>query len=634
MVMDSIREGVKKPWAKILIFAICISFVGAGYFTSALFLGDPYAAAVVNDESVSTRDFERAYSRTKSQYGEAFKQFVKTEEQERNFRENVLQSLISRTVALQTSRDLGLRASNQQIRKTIQEMPALQSEGVYSSDLLDRALVNVGMSRAKFKDTLISDFILQQLSSGISASEFVLPSELSNEYRILGQQRTGRALAIKHSLFDAGIEISEEEIAAFYELTKEQFRVEEKIALDYIELSIDSLQKDIQVTNEEIAVYYNDNLDRFSSDEQRQVSHILIAFDDDESAALAKAETIKSKLDSGEDFVALVKSESSDEFSAESDGDLGVLSAGDMEESFENAMNALEKVGDISEPVKTSFGYHIIKLTELIEGETQPLDDVKAQIVATLKTQLAEEEFYAKSKILEEKSFEISDSLVEVSNEIGVEVKTSPLFGRNSAPGIFANMELQEEAFGENVLHANINSNLISLDENHVVVMRLNSHHASEIQPIDKVKEQVVSSLKSSKAKDSAVEYADSIKEKLKNKEDLTDLLAIKSLVWKDLDKAERTSAALPYRQLQHFFKMNRPIGSESTIDTMQDANELVVFILNDIQDGQLDKAEDAVKTQTGQRISRFYGDADYGSLVENQRSNADVTLNLDNINR
>jgi len=634
MVMDSIREGVKKPWAKILIFAICISFVGAGYFTSALFLGDPYAAAVVNDESVSTQDFERAYSRTKAQYGEAFNQFVKTEEQERNFRENVLQSLISRTVALQTARDLGLRASNQQIRKTIQEMPALQSEGVYSSDLLDRALVNVGMSRAKFKDTLVSDFTLQQLSSGVSASEFVLPSELSNEYRILGQQRSGRALAIKYSLFDADIEISEEEITAFYEQTKEQFRVEEKISLDYIELSIDSLQKDIQIADEEILSYYNENIDRFGTDEQRQVSHILIAVNDDDSAALARAESIKAKLDSGEDFVALVKSESSDEFSAESDGDLGVLSAGDMEESFENAMNALEKVGDISQPVKTSFGYHIIKLTELIEGETQALNDVKDQIATTLKTQLAEEEFYAKSKILEEKSFEISDSLIEVSKEIGVEIKTSPMFGRNSAVGIFTNVELQEEAFGENVLHANINSNLISLNENHVIVMRLNRHQQSEIQPIDKVKEQVIATLKSSKAKDLTVDYANLIKEKLRNKEDATNLLASKSLVWKDLDKTERTSAVLPYRQLQHFFKMNRPMNEESTIDTMQDANELVVLILNDIQNGQLDQTEEAVKIQTSQRMIRFYGDADYGSLIENQRSNADVTLNLDNINR
>jgi len=634
MVMDSIREGVKKPWAKFLIFAICISFVGAGYFTSALFLGDPYAAAVVNDESVSTQDFERAYSRTKSQYGEAFNQFVKTEEQERNFRENVLQSLISRTIVLQTSRELGLRASNELVRNTIQSMPELQSEGVYSSDLLDRALVSAGMSRAKLKNDTVMNILLNHLSSGVVNTEFVLPSELSNEYRILGQQRSGRALAIKHSLFDAGIEISEEETADFYEETKERFRVEEKIALDYIELSIDSLQKNIQVTDEEILSYYDENIDLFRSDEQRQVSHILIAADDGESDALIRAKSIKSKLDSGEDFIALVKSESSDEFSAESDGDLGVLSAGDMEESFETAMNALEKVGDISEPVKTSFGYHIIKLTGLIEGETQLLDEVKEQIANTLKTQVAEEEFFAKSKILEEKSFEISDSLTEVSKEIGIDVKTSPLFGRNSATGIFTNVELQEEAFGENVLHANINSNLISINENHVVVMRLNSHQQSEIQPIDKVKDQVVATLKSSKAKDLAVDYANSIKEKLQNKEDVTNLLTGKSLLWKDLDKTERTSAALPYRQLQHFFKMNRPMSGESTIDTMQDANELVIFILNDIQDGQLEQAEEAVKTQTGQRVSRFYADADYGSLIENQRNNADVTLNLDNINR
>jgi len=634
MVMDSIREGVKKPWAKVLIFAIVISFVGAGYFTSTFFLGDPNAAAVVNGDSISVQDFQRAYSRTKQQYGEAFKQFIKTEEQEKNFRENVLQNLISRKVTVQMAEELGMRISTGEIRKTIQSMEALQAEGAYSADLLDQALRNIGMSRQQFKKSMESDLVLQQISGGISGSEFVLPLESQNDYKIMGQLRTGRALQIKYSLFDAAIEIGDEEINTYYDENKELFRVEEKVSVDYIELSSEQLQANIEVSDEQVAEYYNDNLDQFQSDEQKRVSHILIELGDDEDAALVKAQALKTRLDAGEDFVELVKSESSDEFSAQNDGDLGVVAEGDMEEPFEEAMTKLLKIGDISAPIKTSFGYHIIKLTEFVASETQTIEEVKVQIIAAVKKQIAEEAFYEKSQLLEEKSFEITDSLAEVAKLIDIEVKTSPVFSKRKATGLFANLEVKDAAFSDKVIQEQLNSDLITIKDNHVMVLRLREHKPSEIQALDLVKDQVVASLKSSKAKLAAIEFGDLIKTKLQAKEEIGEMIAVKNLAWKDLDKVQRTSAALPYLQLQSFFKLNRPEQDKNVIDSMEDSSEYVVFVLNNVENGSLDKAEKTLVTQTEQRLNRFYGEAEYGSLVEHKRSQASVTRNEQNIER
>ena len=633
MVMDSIREGVKKPWAKLVIFAIVISFVGAGYFTSALFLGDPFAAAVVNGKSISVQDFQRAYAQTRQQYGEAFAQFVKTPEQERDFKENVLQSLISRHVTLQTAEQLGLRISNIQLRKNIQSVTSLQVDGIYSADLLDQALVRIGKSRSQFKQDMVSDVVLGQLTAGITASEFVLPSESADQYKILGQLRTGRAVAVKYSLFEESLEITEDEITSFYQDNLESFRLEEKISLDYIEVSIAELQKGITPDEEEIQVYYDDNLDRFRTEQQRRVSHILIAGDDD-ADNLAKAQSIKSKLDEGVDFAALVKSDSNDEFSAENDGDLGVLSTGDMEESFDLAMNALTKVGDTTSPVKTSFGYHIIKLTELIEGTTQLLDEVKQEIVAALQKATAEEQFFAKSKILEEKSFEISDSLAEVSELTGIEIKTSTIFSSRKASGIFANQEVKDAAFSDNVINAKMNSNLVNVSDGHVIVVRLNSHQASVIQELEVVKDQVVKGIKSDKAKDAALAYAETIKDKILASEDVTQLLADKNLQWLDLDNVGRNATALPYRQLQQFFKLATPSDGVISTDIMSDSTELVVFILNKVEEGSLKSAEKSLADQAQQRLSRFYSNASYVSLVEQGRNQAEVTRNLDNINR
>jgi peptidyl-prolyl cis-trans isomerase D len=634
MVMDSIREGVKKPWAKIVIFAIVISFVGAGYFTSALIGSDPFAAATVNGESISTQEFQRSYNRTRQQYGEAFKQFVKTDEQERDFRENVLQSLISRTVALQTSQALGMRVSNAKIRETLQAMPALQSEGAYSSDLLDQALRNIQMSREAFKRSLVSDLVLGQLSSGISSTEFVLSNEKKGDYQYVGQKRTGRALPIKYSLFDAATQVSDEEIQAYYDENKEKFRVDEKVSLDYLELSVDLLQQNEQVSDEQVAEYYNENIERFQSDEKRRVSHILISTDDGDDAALEKASQLKVRLDSGEDFATLVKSDSSDEFSAETGGDLGFVATGDQEEAFETAMNNLVKIGDVSAPVKTSFGYHLIKLTELAAGETQTIEEVKTQILQALKRNLAEESFYAKTSVLEEKSYEISDSLEEVSKLIDVDVKTTEMFGQFEAKGIFSNSEVLEASFSENVVAAGMNSNMINISDTHVVVVRLNKHQPSEVKPLDTVNEEVTASLKNEKSRESAIAFGDSIKQNLRDNQDVSSLITDKGLVWKDLDAVERTSAALPYLQLQEFFKLKKPEADAYTINSMEDAREYVVFVLNSVELGDINTAKETVATQTVQRLSRFYGDAIYGSLIEDQRNQAEVSRNEDNISR
>jgi peptidyl-prolyl cis-trans isomerase D len=634
MLMDNIREGVQKPWAKALILVIVVSFVGAGYFTSTLFSGDPYAAAVVNGDSISTQDFQRAYARTKQKYGDAYKQFIKSDEQERNFRENVLQELIIAKVANQAAERLGIRVSPSTIRKTIQEIPDAQVEGVYSVERLDQLLTGNGLSRASFKQSVVSSLVVSQFSKGVALTEFVLPIESSNDFKVLGQTRTGRALNFKYSLFDAGLDISDEEINRYYQENQELFRVAEKVSVEYIELSIDELAKGLSPTDEEIAEYYKENLDRFQSDDKRRVSHILIALNDDEDAALAKAKAIKQKIDAGEDFVSLVKSSSDDGFSAEQDGDLGVVAAGDMEESFEMAMNQLVAIGDVSEPVKTSFGYHLIKLTELVAGETQQLEQVKPQIIIALQSLAAEEAFYAMSKTLEEKSFEISDSLSEVSEMIGVAIKTSPVFSSSSATGIFANPEVKSAAFSENVLEGNMNSSLINIDDTHVVVLRLKSHQASEIQPLEKIKERVVANLKASKSKDMAIDFGNQIKTKILSKESVDTLLQAKGIIWKDLDKINRKSAVLPYLQLQHFFKLPRPTNEKIVVDTMQDSSEIVVFVLNAVEEGDISKAEKSLVTQAEQRLTRFFGEADYGSLVEQQRSQADITRNLDNINR
>ncbi len=456
-MLENIREGVKKPWVKIVVFAIVISFVFAGYFSSSFFLGDPNAVAIVNGESISRVDFQSEYQRTKAQQADYYNANVKTEEQELAFQEQILQSLIDQKVREQSIRELGFRLSDQKLRNIIQSSEVFKdAQGNYSSDLVNQLLVSRGKSRDWLKSVFTVQETYGQLVSGVVDSEFNLPVEAQKEFELMAQKRSGKYLKLDFEKFKSGIEVTEEAINQYYQENQEAFRIEEKVSIEYIELSIDLLKAAQQVTDEEIAQRYEENLSRYQSEPQKQYSHILVLHNDDEDAARAKAEAIKAKIAAGESFDA-VGSE------ADESGDLGVLLEGALEPSAEEAVKLLNEVGDVTEVVEIEGAFQILKLTNLIDGEVQALDSVRAEIIEEIKTQKAEEDYYAKSELIKEKSFEFSDSLNEAAEAVEMEVKLSEFFGLSSRNGIFANQQVKDAAFSTDVKENLLNSQPLEL---------------------------------------------------------------------------------------------------------------------------------------------------------------------------
>jgi len=631
-MLESIRDGVKKPWVKIVIFAIVISFVFAGYFTSSFFLGDPNAVAVVNGESISRNEFQRAYSNVKANRADFYQANVKTEEDERNFQENVLQQLITVKVSEQAIYDMGMRLSNNALRKVIQSDQNFQVDGKYSTELVEQTLVRAGLSREGLKQIYANQETSRQLTSGLFQTNFALEGEARKEYELIAQRRSGRAIKVNFEAFKSDIEVTPEDIANYYQANQESFRVEEKVSIDYLELSVEKLQAEQTPTQEQIESYYQDNLNRFKSEDQRQYSHILILSNDDEEAALAKANAIAARLNQGEDFAAIAQTESDDVPTRESGGDLGVLLPGSLDEPSEEAVALLTQAGQTTPPVKLDFGYQILKLTNVIEGNVQPLEKVSAELLPELSKQMAEEAFYSKSELLKEKSFEFSDSLAEAAEATGLSVQTSALFGKNSRDGIFANQQIKDAAFSSDVLEGLLNSEPIEIDNNHLVVLRLKQHQPSEIQPIENVGERVRASLIQSKAREATEQVAASLLQKLKAAQEVTDDLAENDLRWIDLNKVERNNAVLSYGANSTFFKMPKPEQDQVSYDKAEDFQGITILMLNAVEKGDWSKAEELQKTQQNLYMANYFSNADYESYIEALRKQASVRRNLDNL--
>jgi len=631
-MLESIREGVKKPWVKIVIFAIVISFVFAGYFTSSFFLGDPNAVAIVNGDSITRNEFQRAYLNMKSQQEDYYKANVKSEEDERNFQENVLQNLITYKVRDQATQELGLRLSTSALRDKIQSDPNYQMDGKYSAALVDQILVRNGISRESFKQNYANIETTRQLLNGVLETDFSLPAEVKADYELFAQKRTGRALQVNYAQFKQNLEVTEDELQAYYEENQEAFRVEEKVSVEYIELTVDSLRESQEITEEALQNYYQENIDRYKADDQRQIAHILILSDDDDDAALAKANALKARIEAGEDFATLAKTESDDEPTRETGGDLGILLPGSFEESFETAANSLENIGDVSEPVKSEFGYHLIKLTAFVEGSVQTLEQVKDELLAELQKAKAEEVFFAKSTELEKWAFEVADSLEEAANQTGLEIKTSPLFGQSSREGIFANQEIKNAAFSSDVKEAQLNSTPIQVGDNHIVVLRIKEHVPSSVQPLEAVRARVENSVKQSQSKAAAAKLADSLLAKLEAKEDVGRLLTEHNLKWIDLDKVERNNASLSYMSNMQFFKMAEPAEGQVTLEKVEDFQGYTILMLNSVENGNWADADEANKKQRELYIASYFANAGFSAFIEHRRKTSDVTRNLNNL--
>ncbi len=188
------------------------------------------------------------------------------------------------------------------------------------------------------------------------------------------------------------------------------------------------------VADADLQAYYDANQARYQTEERRRVSHILLESAEENAEIKAKADALAAQLQQGADFAELAKKESADTFSAEKGGDLDFIEKGVMDAEFEKAAYALAKAGDISPVVKTEFGYHIIKLTEVQPGSTKAFADVKDQILATVKEEKAAEKFAELQQLLGEKSFEIADSLQEAAEAVGAKVVSVPAFSRHNAP--------------------------------------------------------------------------------------------------------------------------------------------------------------------------------------------------------
>ncbi|PCI60285.1 MAG: peptidylprolyl isomerase [Gammaproteobacteria bacterium] len=607
-MLTNIRENSQGVIAKVILGLVILTFAiaGVGSYTNSV----DTSVAEVNGEKISQQAFKQAYEaqrrRMKQQFGEMFDTLAANTQYMANFREGVLDNLINEKLLDQNANDLSIRVSDARLKEIIRKMPEFQVDGAFDNNRYLAIINQSGFFQSSdFRDYLRTDMVRRQLSQALVASEFSLPYQEELVQKLQSQQRDIRFVTIAAQQFKESVAVSDDEIKTYYQANQVRFENQEKAKIDYIELNVSDISKDIQVSDKDVATYYQENITNYTKAEKRRVSHILIEFNDDENKAKAQAEALLARLNKGEDFAVLAKENSADTLSGENGGDLEWLEKGAIDDAFDEAAFALKDVNQVSGVVKSSFGFHIIKLTDLKPAEVKALSTVSEQIKTKLAKEKAQDKFFELQQQLAQVSYEYPDSLDDAASSVNGKVQTSTWLKRNGNPAPFNDKKVLEAIFSDVVLQENLNSDVIEVNDNLAIVLRLNEYQEAKVKPLVEVKEQIKTMLITEKASSQAQLKADELLTALKAGKELKTLLKALNATFEVKTAVSRNSSDVDRAISKAAFVLPHPVEGKVSASTVTLANgDLTIVEVQAVKQGEI-KADESLAKQLNSQLAQ-----------------------------
>lgn len=475
----------------------------------------------------------------------------------------MLDQMINEQVLLAANDKLGVNVPAERVREEILGIPAFQTDGKFDPDQYKMLLASQGRSPASFEQEVRKDIGMRVLPLQLASTAIVTDAEVDAYLRLKDQLRDFHYAKLDKPAPE-NAEVAADEIDAYYKAHTNEFMVPERVALQYVEL--DGAKLDVNLTPDDSVLKerYEKEKARFVTNEERLASHILVKVDgkgtpDDQKQALAKAEQIEKQLKDGKDFATLAKQDSADLGSKNLGGDLGWLDKGTTDEAFEAALFALKK-GEVSAPVLTSEGYHIIELRDVRPGKTRTFEEVKPELTKQFVDSERDRVYAEKAGKLTDLTYQDPASLDGAAKDLGLSVQKTALFARQGgSEGITANPAIVKAAFSDGVLVQNNNSDPIELGPNHIAVIRIAEHKPATPMPLDEVRDQVRGKIIAERVSTQAKKHADSLFTDLGKGQTLEQIASTNSLKVEEQKGIGREAATVDSALVKAAFEMPRP---------------------------------------------------------------------------
>ncbi len=452
-MLKFIRRNAEAAWVKFMFVAIVIVFIfwGMGGIVSG---EKAQVVARVNNDAIAPVDFTRAYNNLLHLYQNVYKDNFKPElVKALDLKGRAVDQLIRAALLRQEANRIGLSVDDAEVRDAIVALPAFQQDGHFNKDLYMRVLRANQLTPGEFEDSQQEELLVNKLQNLIVAGVHVSEAEVRARYDLDNEKVNLRFIKFDAPTFIPEVKLADADVQAYYEKNKETFREPDRVRLEYVLYSPDKFAKDAAVSDAEVQSYYDEHRAEYDKPEQVHARHILFRFapnatEDEKAKVRTHAEEVLAKVKAGGDFAALAKQYSEDSSAAQG-GDLGSFSRGKMVPPFEQAAFSLAP-GQTSDLVESQFGLHIIKVEGKEDARTQPLDEVRPQIVEKLRQQKARDLARARAAADRAKASG-GESLANIAQAAGLSVSAPAPFSQTDAiAGLGRSPELAKAAFAAN----------------------------------------------------------------------------------------------------------------------------------------------------------------------------------------
>ena len=639
MLLQKIRDHAKGWFAYTIVGLLIIPFAvwGINYYFEG---GGPTDVAVVGDSKISLQEFQRAYQqqrqRLQAMLGDADPALLDGP----RMKQTVLQQLIDERILNQLVRTQGLRVGDQQLHDVLVGRPEFQQNGVFSLDLYQQLLRSQGYPAAQFEEGLRHSLVTQQLRDAVAHSALIPSAQLDSWIALLKQQRELQSLILSLEKHAAQATVEDAAIADYFEKNKARFVHPEQARVQYIELKLAQIAEGISASEDELQAAYQEQIAKYGRPEQRSASHILIslplnAAQDVVEQARARAQQIADGIRSGgKSFDQSLQEAKSDPSGAVEGGELGVIGKGMFDSpAFENALYALQKEGEVSEPVRMPSGFHLIRLDKITPAQVKPFAEVREEVAKDLRQQQAESRFYEISQTLANLGYEHPDSLEPAAKALGAPIQESDWFGRSGGAGIAANPKVTEIAFSEDVLKRGVNSEPLELEPGHVVMIRIKEHKDTAPRTLEESREGIAKTLREQKAREAMVKTVEAVKTRAAQGEHLQTLATELGGEFKAIGLVERNAPTVDAAILDLAFRLPQPETGKAALGvaTLANGDQAVLAVIR-VMPGQKDALSGDERKALAQQLAQQIGSRQFESLLDSQRGKTKVVTYADRL--
>jgi peptidyl-prolyl cis-trans isomerase D len=616
---DSLKGKKTIAWLILIPLAIVFAIWGATGAVSLDFIGPKRYAAKVDGNEISLQDAGRLWQDQQAEWAGQFGSDI-PEDLRASLQDSIIERLIRSELISARSREAGYRVDGTRVQESIRNEEAFQVEGQYNETLALARLAQLGITADQYRADIRRGLQNEELQRALFAGEFLTATEIGRRIALEDEQREVRYALFPAAKYRASLKLSEAELEAWYQKNSQRFLTPESVRLQFAEASIGDVASQVVVAESDLLNLYAKNKDRYTETERRRARHILLATEKEANEVLAK-------LKGGSDFSALATQLSKDTGSAGSGGDLGFSEKSAFVAPFADAVFSM-KEGETRGPVKTEFGFHVIRLEAIQAGRNKSFEEVRAELEDEYRRGRIADLFGEKQDTVQQRLEQAGADLSKIAKELGLKLGEVATYQRGTgSPEFAATPELDALVFGDAVLNQRRIGGPVGLGEDRFVVVRVLEHRKPVVPALATVRAQVLEAATAERAIDEARKAAESIVKVLGEGGSFDQLAKGLGAAPNTARFIDRRDPAVPAEVRNATFDVSRPAAGKTSAKAVVTKDGAAVVVVS--QTRVLPSAADAAaRAARGQELAARQALGALASYVEDMREKATVTRN------